>query len=74
MATTKTINTGVKLDESLHTRIKTLSLAKDRTAHWLMKTAIEEYVAREESHERENREDMERWESHQLTGKGGSSR
>lgn len=69
MATTKTINTGVKLDESLHARLKTLSLAKDRTPHWLMKTAIEEYVAREESYEREKREDMERWERYQLTGK-----
>ena len=69
MATTKTINTGVKLDESLHTRLKTLSLAKDRTPHWLMKTAIEEYVAREEIYEREKREDMERWESYRLTGK-----
>ena len=68
MATTKTINTGVKLDESLHARLKTLSLAKDRTPHWLMKTAIEEYVAREESYERGKREDMERWERYQISG------
>ena len=69
MATTKTINTGVKLDESLHARLKTLSQAKDRTPHWLMKTAIEEYVARDERHEQEKREDMERWERYTLTGK-----
>lgn len=64
----KTINTGVKLNEALHTRLKALSEAKARTPHWLMKTAIEEYVEREESYEREKREDMERWQRHKLTG------
>lgn len=64
----KTINTGVKLEETLHTRLKALSTAKQRTPHWLMKTAIEEYVEREEAHEREKREDMERWERYKLTG------
>lgn len=68
MAATKTINTGVKLDESLHARLKTLSQARDRTPHWLMKTAIEEYVLREERYEREKSEDMERWERYKLTG------
>ena len=72
MATVKTINTGVKLDESLHARLKTLSLSKDRTPHWLMKTAIEEYVEREEAYEREKREDMERWERYQFTGQAVS--
>ena len=64
----KTINTGVKLDETLHTRLKALSGVKERTKHWLMKTAISEYVEREESYEREKREDMERWERYKLTG------
>ena len=72
MAASKTINTGVKLDESLHARLKTLSLAKERTPHWLMKTAIEEYVVREERYEREKREDMDRWERYQLTGQAVS--
>ncbi|MFZ9611569.1 MAG: CopG family ribbon-helix-helix protein [Methylococcales bacterium] len=64
----KTINTGVKLDETLHSRLKSLSMAKDRTPHWLMKVAIEEYVAREETYEQEKREDMERWQKYKLTG------
>jgi len=63
----KTINTGVKLDETLHTRLKALGVAKDRTPHWLMKAAIEEYVEREEAYEREKREDMERWQRYKLT-------
>jgi len=65
----KTINTGVKLDETLHTRLKALSEVKDRTPHWLMKAAIEEYVEREETYEQEKREDMERWQRYKLTGR-----
>ena len=64
----KTINTGVKLDETLHSRLKTLSMAKDRKPHWLMKVAIEEYVEREEIYEQEKRGDMERWQQYKLTG------
>lgn len=64
----KTINTGIKLDETLHARLKALSSAKERTPHWLMKAAIEQYVDREEAYEREKREDMERWQGYKLTG------
>jgi len=64
----KTINTGVKLDETLHARLKALSTLKDRTPHWLMRTAIEEYVEREEAAAQERQEDMERWQRYQLTG------
>lgn len=64
----KTINTGVKLDEALHTRLKALGALKERSPHWLMRTAIEEYVEREEAAEREQQEDMERWQRYQLTG------
>jgi len=65
---TKTINTGIKLDETLHTRLKALGTAKERTPHWLMKAAIEEYVEREETYEREKREDMERLQRYKLGG------
>jgi predicted transcriptional regulator len=63
----KTINTGIKLDETLHTRIKNLSAIKERSPHWLMKAAIEEYVAREEAYEQEKREDQERWQRYKLS-------
>lgn len=66
--TPKTINTGVKLDVAMHTRLKALGERKDRSPHWLMRTAIEEYVVREEAAERERLEDMERWQRYQLTG------
>ncbi len=65
---TKTINTGIKLDETLHTRLKVLSTVKERSPHWLMKAAIEDYVAREEIYELEKREDQERWQRYKLSG------
>lgn len=63
----KTVNTGVKLDEALHTRLKDLGALKARTPHWLMCAAIEEYIEREETYEREKREDMERWQRYKMT-------
>lgn len=63
------INTGVKLDETLHARLKALGLMKDRSPHWLMRAAIEAYVEREEAYEKEKREDQERWARYQLSGR-----
>jgi predicted transcriptional regulator len=65
----KTVNTGVKLDETLHARLKALGTLKERSPHWLMRAAIEEYVQREEQYEREKAEDLERWERYKLSGK-----
>jgi predicted transcriptional regulator len=64
MATTQ----GIKLDAEIIDRLKALGAARDRTPHWLMKTAILEYLEREEAYERMKREDMARWEQYQLTG------
>ena len=60
---------GIKLDETTRQRLKALGEVRNRSPHWLMKTAIEMYLEREEAYEREKREDMERWEHYQLTGK-----
>ncbi len=64
MATTM----GVKLDEETRNRLKVLGKARKRTPHWLMKSAILEYLEREEAHEAEKREDMERWNRYLQTG------
>ena len=63
-----TITQGVKLDESTCQRLKALAKLRDRSPHWLMRTAIEKYLEQEEHYEREKVEDMERWERYQLTG------
>ena len=68
----KLVNTGIKLDAGLHQRLKALGTLKARSPHWLMKAAIEEYVQREERYEQEKREDLERWERYQLTGRAVS--
>lgn len=64
----KIINAGVKLDETLHARLKALGSIKERTPHWLMKTAIVKYLEKEETYEQEKQEDMERWQLYKTTG------
>ncbi len=59
---------GVKLDEQTKERLKQLGVVRSRSPHWLMRFAIQQYLDREESYEREKREDMERWQHFQLTG------
>jgi len=63
---------GVKLDPEVRARLTALGAARDRSPHWLMRTAILEYLDREEAFEREKREDAERWERYQLTGEAVS--
>jgi len=65
MATT---TVGVKLDEATRTRLKNLGEAKRRSAHWLMKEAIERYLRDEERYEQEKAEDRTRWQHYLETG------
>ena len=60
--------TSLKLDPELKQRIDRLAEAQQRTAHWLMKRAIEEYVHREEEHETLSRELEERRRRYEETG------
>lgn len=59
---------GVKLDDEIRERLKRLGERRDRSPHWLMKTAIREYLEREERWEREREEDEERWQHYVETG------
>ena len=59
---------GVKVEEDLRDRLKVLGGQKDRSTHWLIKKAIEQYLVREEAVERERLEDLQRWECYQTTG------
>lgn len=63
---------GIKLDEDIRARLKALGEKRNRSPHWLMKTAIQSYLEREENYEREKQEDKERWERYQLTGEAVS--
>ena len=64
MATTQ----GIKLDDDTQRRLKDLAAKRDRSPHWLMRTAIDDYLDREEKYELEKSEDMKRWENYELTG------
>ena len=60
---------GVKLDDETRNRLKALAEARRRSAHWLMKEAIGQYLEREEEIERRNREADEAWEEYRTTGR-----
>lgn len=59
---------AVKLDDETKKRLQELGEIKDRSPHWMMKTAIDEYLAREERYEHQRQEDLQRWDRYVLTG------
>lgn len=60
---------GIKLDENTQARLKVLAEKRKRSPHWLMRTAIENYLVQEERYEAEKAEDSARWEQYLITGK-----
>ncbi|MGE0664925.1 MAG: CopG family ribbon-helix-helix protein [Sphingomonadales bacterium] len=60
--------TSLKLDEALKSRVQDLADAKRRSAHWIMREAIEQYVEREEKREALKRDALHAWEQYQATG------
>lgn len=59
---------SVKLDEDLKARIQKLAAVQRRSAHWLMREAIQQYVSREEARADFLREASASWEQFQATG------
>lgn len=49
-----TTTIGVKLDAEIRDRLKALGAIKHRSAHWIIREAIREYLEREEEIERRN--------------------
>lgn len=60
--------TSIKLTADVKDRVQRLASARQRTAHWVMKEAIEQYVSREEKRDAFDRETVEAWEEYQRTG------
>lgn len=58
----------VKLDLEMKDRVARLAVAKRRSAHWLMKEAISQYVEREEKRELFRQDAIKAWEEYQATG------
>lgn len=60
--------TSIKLDDDLKERIQHLASARRRTAHWIMREAIAQYVEREEQRETFRQDALNAWDEFQATG------
>nr|WP_298146377.1 CopG family ribbon-helix-helix protein [uncultured Pseudomonas sp.] len=60
--------TSIKIDDELKTRIQHLASLRQRSAHWIMREAISQYVEREEARESFKQEALASWASYQETG------
>ena len=63
-----TTTTSLKLDDQIKKRVRRLAQARQRTPHWVMREAIEQYVEREEKRERLRQEALAAWNHYQTTG------
>ena len=63
---TKTLS--VKLDPDIRARVENLAATRHRTAHWVMREAISQYVEREEKSEAFRQDAIKSWEEYQETG------
>jgi predicted transcriptional regulator len=65
-ATAKTVS--VKLDPATRARVENLAQARHRSAHWVMREAISQYVEHEEKREALRQDTLKAWEEYQETG------
>lgn len=61
--------TSLKIDDEMKGRIQALAEQRDRSAHWIMREAIRQYVDREEARESFRQEALESWTAYQETGR-----
>jgi predicted transcriptional regulator len=64
----KVSTTSLKLDSELKQRVQRLATARRRSAHWVMREAVEQYVGREEKRERLRQDALAAWNHYQTTG------
>ncbi len=63
-----TATTSLKLDDEMKGRVRRLAIERRRSAHWLMREAIEQYVEREERREALRTSAVAAWSAYQATG------
>lgn len=61
--------TSIKIDDELKERIQHLAELRQRSAHWIMREAIAQYVEREEGRESFKQEALASWTSFKETGR-----
>lgn len=59
---------AVKLEAGIKERIQRLATARQRTPHWMMREAINQYVEREEKRESLRNDTMKAWSDYKATG------
>ena len=59
---------AIKLDDETSERLKSLAQQRNRSAHWLVRQALERYLSEEERYEREKAEDLAAYEEYLETG------
>lgn len=63
-----TVPVSLKLDPATKARVSRLASSQKRTAHWIMRSAIEQYVEREEKREAFLNETIEAWRNYKEAG------
>ena len=63
-----TTPTSIKLDVATKSRLQRLAETRQRSAHWLMQEAIQQYLEREEQLEQFRNEMQAAWDDYQETG------
>ena len=63
-----TSTTSLKLDSELKERVQRLAAVRRRSAHWVMREAVEQYVSREEQREQFRKDALGAWDHYQTTG------
>ncbi len=59
---------AIKIDLDTKERVKRLAEARHRTAHWLMREAISQYLDREEKREAFRQDAIRAWNEYRATG------
>ncbi|NOT16631.1 MAG: ribbon-helix-helix protein, CopG family [Sulfuriferula sp.] len=59
---------SVKLDAQTRMRLDNVAEVRHRSAHWVMREAISQYIHREEKREAFRRDTVQAWEEYQQTG------
>ena len=66
ISTTRPI--AVKLEHDIRERIKRLAVSRHRSAHWMMREAIQQYIEREEKLEAFRQDGIRAWNKYHATG------
>ena len=61
--------TSLKIDDTLKGRVQHLASQRQRSAHWIMLEAIQQYVEREEAREIFRQEALASWTAYRETGR-----